>query len=87
MTDIREQAAQAARDRATRGQRPNIDLGPGDAILIEALTEMYLAGYEAAKAEAFECPGDTRTCPAFIRGECKGTEAEWNDESCEAVRP
>lgn len=51
MTDIREQAAKAARERATRGQRPDIDLGPGDIMLIEALTEMYLSGHAAGVAD------------------------------------
>jgi hypothetical protein len=85
MTDIREAAARAAREWRLKLKHPADPFhAPGEA----AYQIGYEAGYEAAKAEAFECPGDTRTCPAFVRGDCKGTEAEWNDESCESrVKP
>jgi hypothetical protein len=81
MTDIREQSAKAA-EKHVRG-----DGRPLTWTEMTVYIDGYLAGYEAAKAEAYQCPGDTHTCPAFVRGDCKGTEAEWNDESCEQRKP
>lgn len=50
-TDIREQAAKAAREWATKGEATGDRWATGENCYIDG----YLAGYKAAKAEADPC--------------------------------